>query len=309
MIDMTLLGTGATVPLPGRALSAALLSCQGRSILFDCGEGTQTALRREHLSPLKIDFIALSHYHGDHLFGLPGLLQTMGCLGRENPLTLCGPKGLRQVLSLIAALSGPLPFELRLLSLPPEGFPLHQAASGWPQRALLLPVPTEHRVPSQGYCFRLGRAGKFDPEKARALGLPQSLWRALQQGQSVRVRGKEVRPEQVLGPPRPGLSLVFSGDTAPCAALKEAARGADLLVHEATYGGPEQEELAAEYGHSTFAQAAELAAEAGAKRLWLTHFSQTIPEPEALLPLAQERFPETVCGHDGLTIRLNFEEK
>lgn len=308
MIDFTLLGTGATLPLPERALTAGLLRCQGRSILFDCGEETQTALRRAHASPLKIDLIALTHWHGDHFFGLPGLLQTMGCLGRKEPLFFCGPEGLERALTPVLQLTGPLPYGLRLVRLPEEGLPLALLGTGWPAGASLSAVPTRHRVPSQGYRFSLARSGKFSPERARTLGVPVSLWKNLQRGAAVEVSGRTVSPEQVLGPPRRGLSLVFSGDTAPCPALKEAAGGADLLVHEATYAGEDQAELAALYGHSTFAQAAELAAGAGARRLWLCHFSQTVSDPEAYLPLARALFPRAECPRDGARISLDFEE-
>lgn len=304
MVQITLLGTGATMPVPGRALTAMSLSCQGRTILFDCGEGTQLALRRYHVSPARIDLIALTHYHGDHIFGLPGLLQTIACLGRTEPLFFAGPEGLERALQPIFALAGPMPFEIRGLRLGVKGFDLTQIHSAFPAGSALSAIPTEHRVPSQGYVFSLRRAGKFDPEKAKALGVPVQDWSRLQKGERV---GK-IKPSQVLGPARPGLKVAFSGDTKPCRALEKAARGADLLVHEATYADAADTDAAALWGHTTFPEAAHLAKRAEAKRLWLTHFSQTIGDPAACLPAAQAIFPNSDAPADGASIRLHFKD-
>ncbi len=308
MVDITLLGTAAMTPLPERALTAAVLSCAGRSILFDCGEGTQTAARRAGVSLMKADVIALTHYHGDHIFGLPGLLQSLGVQGRAEPLYFAGPKGLREVLAPIAALAGGLPYALYALELPEEGVELARLHPGWPDRARLTAFPTRHRCPSWGYCFTLDRAGKFQPDRARALGVPVDQWGRLQRGETVRAGDALVTPGQVLGAPRRGLKFAFSGDTTACDSLERAAREADLLISEATYGENDQAELAAEYGHMNFAQAARLARAANVKRLWLTHFSQRIEAPEDYLANARGFFPEAVCGEDGMTISLKFED-
>ena len=307
MIDITLLGTAALAPTPERALTAALLTCEGRSILFDCGEGTQTAARRAGVSLMKTDLIALTHYHGDHIFGLPGLLQTMSSLGRTSPLTLAGPEGLAGAMAPILALTGWITYEVRLLTLPPEGLCLRALERHWPERATLAAFPTAHRVPSQGYSFTLGRAGVFRPERARALGVPVNQWRLLQGGQSVRVGAREVVPGDVLGPARPGLKFAFSGDTAPCEGLARGAAGADLLICEATYGDDDQAALAREHGHMNFAQAAAVAARAGVKRLWLAHYSQMVENPADCLPNAAAIFPGTVCGEDGMSVTLRFD--
>lgn len=309
MITVTLLGTAALAPLPDRALSAAALRCGGRVILFDCGEGTQTAARRQGVNLMRLDLIALTHYHGDHIFGLPGLLQTLCSQERTAPLAITGPAGLEEALAPILRLAGHLPYALRLLTLPEEGLPLAALAEGWPEEARLAAFPTAHRVPSQGYRFTLARSGRFLPERARALGVPVTDWGRLQRGESVALGGALIRPAQVLGAPRRGLSVVFSGDTAPCEALTRAAAGADLLLCDATYAEDGQAALAREYGHMTFAQAAETAAKAGVKALWLTHYSQRIEEPEAFLPSAAARFPNTVCGYDGLSATLRFAQE
>ena len=308
MIDITLLGTSALLPLPDRALTAVMLTCAGRRILFDCGEGTQSAARKAGANVINADIIALTHYHGDHIFGLPGLLQTMFCMNRAQPLTIVGPAGLKEALGPVLALAGWLPFEVRLVELPEEGARLKDIGAGWPDAARLTPFATKHRVVSQGYAFTLERAGKFMPERARALDVPVNLWGALQKGGSVRLEGRTVRPEEVLGAPRRGLKVVFSGDTTACASLMDAARDADLFICEGTYGENEQLDLAVDHGHMTFAQAGELAAAARVRRLWLCHYSQMIQDPEAYIGNARAFFPEAVCGQDGMTATLRFED-
>lgn len=312
MLRITLPGTGATMPRPQRALSTAVLECAGHGLLMDCGEGTQAAAQRAGINLARLDGICLTHWHGDHIFGLPGLLQTIGCQGRTRPLYLTGPGKLTDPagpLLLLCRLAGRMPYPLMLLTLPPEGAELSALAPGWPSGARLRPVPTRHRVESQGYLLELPRAGRFCPEQARALGVPQKLWRELQQGRTVQAGGRTVEPQQVLGPPRRGLKVVFSGDTAPCPELEQAARGADLLICDATYPDESYRDQAETYGHSTFGQSAALAARAGAKRLWLTHYSPRIEDPEQYLPAAQSIFPGTVCGRDGLSVTLKFEEE
>lgn len=309
MLTVTLLGTAATMPLPDRALTAAVAECCGHSLLFDCGEGTQAAARRADVNIMKLDAICLTHYHGDHIFGLPGLLQTIACQGRTRPLYVFGPEGMGQVLPLLRALAGPLPYAVRAEQVDKSPIKLSDLAEGWPAGALLCPVRTRHRVPSRGYKLILPRAGRFNAQAARALGVPVREWKPLQCGQNVTLAdGSIVRPEQVLGAPRRGISLLFSGDTAPCASLEAAAHDIDLLLCEATYPEPEQAAQARQYGHSTFGQTAALAARAGARRLWLMHYSAMITDPEAVLPRAQEYFPAAECGFDGKSTVLRYEE-
>lgn len=305
MIDFTLLGTAATMPLPERALSSAVLRCKGRTILFDCGEGTQTAARKVHVSLMKTDLIALTHYHGDHIFGLPGLIQSMNCLGRTDTLYITGPVGIEAELAPILQLAGDLQYDVRLITGKVQ---LSALNASWPVGAVLTPFPTEHRVESCGYAFKLSRPPKFLPEKARALDIPLGLWRRLQNGESVKIGDKSVTPDMVTGDGRKGLSVVFSGDTTPCESLISASHGADLLVCDATYAEDAQADLAALYGHSTFSQAAALAAKANVRRLWLTHYSQMIGSPEDYLNIVQSIYPDAECGYDGKSIKLTFEE-
>lgn len=308
MLDITLLGTAALMPIPDRALTAAALTCAGRTILFDCGEGTQSAARRAGVSLMKVDVIALTHYHGDHIFGLPGLMQTQEVFGRTQPLTIVGPAGLNASLRPILELVGHTGYPVRLAELPAGGVRLRELAQGWPEAARLIPFPTEHRVISQGYSFTLERAGKFMPDRAKALGVPINRWGLLQKGRSVQLGDVTVQPWDVLGEPRKGLKFVFTGDTALCDGLVSAAEGADLMICEATYGENEQASLAREHGHMVFAQAAEAAKRAGVKRLWLAHYSQMVEDPQAYLPNAKAVFEDAVCGEDGMSATLRFEE-
>ena len=214
---------------------------------------------------------------------------------------LAGPQGLENFWAVMRLLAGPLPYPVIPTEMPPEGLWFEGGAT-------LSAVPTRHRVPSQGYCFRLPRAGRFDPQKARALGVPLRDWKRLQQGESLEVGGRTVAPGDVCGPARRGIKVVFSGDTAPCPALEDAARDADLLICDATYADEALAPEAARYGHSTFRQTAALAARAGARRLWLAHYSPRIEDPEAALPLAQAVFPAAECGFDGKSVTLPFTE-
>ena len=307
MLDITLLGTAALLPIPERALTAAVLACAGRSILFDCGEGTQTAARKTGVSLMSADVIALTHYHGDHIFGLPGLLQTLGVQGRAEPLTILGPADIRQELSPIMQLAGWLPYPVILREVPPEGIPMQSVNGSWPSEAVLACRATEHRVPSQCYVFTLGRPPEFLPDRAKALGVPVQYWKLLQHGEAVSFEDRAVQPDDVRGLPRKGLKFVFSGDTVACDGLRFAAQDADLLISEATYGENDQAQTAIEHGHMTFAQAARLAAEANVKRLWLAHYSQMIEMPADYLDNARQYFPDVVCGEDGMKITLKFE--
>lgn len=307
MIDITLIGTASLFPLPNRALSSAYLSCTGHSILFDCGEGTQTAARKAGVSLMKTDIVALTHYHGDHIFGVPGLLQTMHSMSRTEPLYITGPTGLNDALEPILKLAGAMSYEVKLFEIPREGLRLCELIKGWAFDAKLSIFTTTHRVPSQGYCFTLGRVGKFNPQKAQELNVPIKQWGILQRGQSVQVDDKIIFPAQVLGEPRKGLKFIFTGDTAQCDSIIEAAENADLMICDATYGENEQAEMAIEYGHMNFAQAAAIAKKANVNQLWLTHYSQMIQIPKIYLPNATAIFKNTICGKDGMSTTLKFQ--
>ena len=206
LLKVTLLGTGGTQPLPERALAAAAVTVGGRSVLLDCGEGTQVGLRRYGVSAYRLSAVLLTHYHGDHILGLPGLLQTLGSLNRTEPLTIYGPHGIEPVAQAVMALAGAQPYPVRW-----------QAIDGTfaVDTLKITPVPLKHRVPCQGYVLDLPRAGKFDAARAKAAGIPLEYWSVLQRGESI----GGFAPEQVLGAPRRGLKVVYATDTRPCPAL------------------------------------------------------------------------------------------
>lgn len=307
MIDITLLGTSALLPLPDRALTSAILFCEGHSILFDCGEGTQTSARKHGVSLMKTELIALTHYHGDHILGIPGLLQTMSCMGRTDKIYITGPEGLHDAMKPILALAGLISFDVELITLPDDGLKLCELVNGWPSGAKLNAFKTEHRVPSQGYCFTLSRPGKFHPEKAQALNIPVKYWRVLQNGESIILDDRLIMPSDVMGSARKGIKIIFTGDSAKCDSIINASQGADLLICEATYGEDSQAEKAKDYGHMIFSQAGEIARDANVKRLWLTHFSQVMRDPRQYLHNAQKIFPDSICSYDGIKITLKPE--
>lgn len=310
MLTVTLLGAAATLPQPDRALSSAVFSVNGRHILLDCGEGTQLALHRQRISPMRIDLVSLTHYHGDHMLGLPGLLQTISTMRRTQPLFITGPEeGHAPILAAVLTLADALPFPVHFLPMPQEGLLLHALDAKWPLEATLTSFPTLHRIASQGYRLHLKRTRRLHADKAASLGIPKALWRVLQSGQEVTLDGRVIQPDTVCGPERPGLNALFTGDTAPCESIESAAKGADLLIMDATYPTDAQADKAALYGHSTFVQTAALAKRAGVKRLWLTHYSAMITDPQEHLLPAQAIFPRTECGADGLTRMLTFREE
>jgi len=309
MMDITLIGTGALQPLPGRALASAAITLAGHVLLLDCGEGTQSAAKGAGISLMKIDVIALTHYHGDHTYGLPGLLQSMGMAGRTEPVTIIGPKGLEEEMKPFLMLCPYLPYDLQLCELPEEGLSLHTLHSAWPEQAYIKPFATVHKVVSQGYRIDLKRPGRFLPQRAKALGVPVQCYKLLQRGETVQGGDGIVTPEQVMGEPRRGISVVYTGDTSMCKSLLDAAQDADLLICEATYGENEQETLAADHGHMTFSQAARLADQAHVRTLWLTHYSPMVLDAQEYASNAEAIFENAKCGQDGMKVTLRFDEE
>ena len=248
MVNITLLGTSGLIPLPDRALTSALLTCNGKSILFDCGEGTQTAAMRVHCSLINIDIIALTHYHGDHIFGLPGLLQTMFSLGRVKPLYITGPSGLEENMKPIIMLTGKLSFIIFFFHLGGTN-QVSEYIADFPKNIRLSAFSTKHRVSSCGYLFELQRGRQFIPDKAKEVDVPVNMWKKIQHGESITRGDMMVTPEMVLGEQRTGIKFVFTGDTSPCPSLIDAAKEADLMICEATYGDDNQKDIAIERGH------------------------------------------------------------
>lgn len=304
MLDVCLLGTGGMMPLPRRFLTAAMMRYNGSSLLIDCGEGTQVAVKEKGWSFKPIDLICFTHYHADHISGLPGLLLTMGNAERTEPLLLVGPKGLERVVGALRVIAPELPFELRFRELTePE---VYLEYNGYHIHAFRV----NHNVMCYGYTVEIKRAGRFEVERARENEIPQKFWSRLQKGETIEDEsGKVYTPDQVLGQPRKGIKVTYCTDTRPTAALEEAARASDLLICEGMYAEPEKLAKAKQYKHMTFYEAAEIAARAGVRELWLTHFSPSLVRAEEYLPKVREIFAPAQLGKDGKTMELLFAEE
>ena len=304
MVEVCLLGCGGMMPLPGRALSALLCRFTGSMVLIDCGEGTQVPLREAGWGFKAIDCICLTHYHADHVAGLPGLLLTIAGSGREEPLTLVGPPGLTDVVAGLTVIVPGLPFDLKLAELPagvPAGFRL---ANG----VLLGSFPVEHHVPCLAYSLTVERAGKFDAAGARARQIPVRFWKKLQRGESVDFGGRTLTPDLVTGPARRGIKVSYCTDLRPSAPLERFVADSDLLVCEGMYGEDEMLPKAMEKKHMTFSEAARLARGGGCRELWLTHYSPSLAQPESFLQNAQAVFPAARCGRSLMSITLSFDQ-
>jgi ribonuclease Z len=299
VLDVALVGTGGTVPLPNRWLASVLMRWEGHLILFDCGEGTQISLRALGWGIVGIDLMLISHLHGDHVGGVPGVLLSQANGGRRAPLTIVGPPGTRETIERLRVIARWLPFPLDYLEFEETG----ELAFG----ALEVEAAAgDHSVPCLAYRLSVPRRRRFLPDRARMLEVPLEKWRVLQSGESVRMRGRTIRPDDVLGPPRPGVVVGLVTDTRPTERIEELVRGVDLLVSEAMYGDAGQLARAKERKHMTFAEAAGLAQRAGAGRLVLSHFSPSLTDPDAYLVEATREFPETMVGHDHLQVSLQF---
>ena len=289
MLNLTFLGTAAAVPSRDRAMSCIALK-QGHSItLFDCAEGSQRQLMISRLSFMKIDRIFITHMHGDHMLGLPGLLQTMGMSGRKSPLSVYGPKGIKQsVLQMMDASEGEIGYELTITEVGPGD--IVEFTEG-----CVLVFKTEHGIDSLGYLYReKDLPGTFNKQKAIDLGLvPGPDFSRLQAGETV----NGVRPEEIIGPPKKGISVVYTGDTIPCEGTRTHARNADVLVHESTYCIGD-EELAKSHWHTTNVQAAEIAKSCNVRALFLTHFSNRYEDLDLVRAQAQDVFENVFAVKD-----------
>ena len=304
MLDLCLLGCGGTRPIPGRWLTSLYIQYNGHGILIDCGEGTQIAMASAGISPHSIDLILLTHFHGDHILGLPGLLMSMGMSGRTAPVTIAVPKGLQQVVSSLCVTAG-FPFQLNGIELSgahasfdfEKDSPLHIHA-----------FEVHHSVTCYGYSLVLDRAGRFDPVKAAALNIPKKLWNLLQKGNTVTTDTAAFTPDQVMGKPRKGIKVTYCTDTTVCDSIVPAAKDSDLFICEGMYADPARAEAAEVKKHMVFTQAAQLAKEAEVKKLWLTHFSPAETHPEEGIDTARAVFPNTELGENGKKITLNFQD-
>ncbi|RLF12209.1 MAG: ribonuclease Z [Thermoprotei archaeon] len=303
VLEVWFLGTSASIPTLNRGLPCIALKRRGELILFDCGEGAQRQMMKAGVGFSKKMKVFITHLHGDHVLGLAGLLQSMGLMGREEELQVYGPEGLGRLIEAFEeALGFKLPYEV-VVNEVGEGV-IHRGDGYFIQAAYV-----EHSVPTLAYALiEDNRPGRFKPEKAEKLGVPRGpLWKALQRGESVEVKGRIVKPEEVTGPPRKGLKVVYSGDTSFCEAMVKLSEDADLLIHEATFDDSLIQK-ALEEKHSTASQAAEVAKLAQVKRLVLTHISPRYQDPSPLLDQASKIFPTVLIAEDFLKLRLSYED-
>ena len=304
MLECCTLGTGGTLPLADRALSSLYIRENGRGLLIDCGEGTQVGIRRLGWGFRCLEGVLLTHFHGDHCTGLAGLLLSLEKAGKTDPFEIWGPRGLKRIVEGLCVIVPPLSFPVLLHELPPEGEKLK--AIGLKIRAF----PVDHGgIPCFGYRMTLERNAAFDPEKAKALGVPLAEWKKLQEGHPVQAGGRSVRPEDVTGAPRKGITMVFSTDTRPCETLAKYTKEADLLILEGMYGDEEKMPLALKNHHMMFREAAEIARDAQPGALLLTHFSTSLEDPESYLPEVRAIFQKTWTASDGEIITLRYPVK
>ena len=303
MLDICLLGSGGMMPLPYRWLTALMVRYNGSSLLIDCGEGTQIAIKEKGWSFKPIDVICVTHYHGDHISGLPGLLLTMGNAERTEPLTLIGPKGLERVVNALRVIAPELPFPIiyKEINGNEETFEL---ADGYRLKAFRV----NHGILCYGYTLELDRAGKFQLQKAMEQEIPKQYWSRLQKGETITDEQAVYTPDMVLGPPRKGIKLTYCTDTRPVPAIVENASGSDLFICEGMYGEKDKDAKAREHKHMTFYEAAKLARDAQVGEMWLTHYSPSLTRPEEYMDDVRKIFPAAKAGKDRKSVELDFEK-
>lgn len=302
MIDVLLLGCGGNLPTPDRSLTALLLNIKGRKILIDCGEGTQISMKMVGTGFKSIDIICITHFHGDHVIGLPGLLLTIANSGRQQPLTIIGPLGLKDVILGLSVLFPILPYEIDLIETDENGEVFNF------EDFIIYTNSLDHTTSCNGYSFYIKRKRRFDPIKATKNKVPKTLWSKLQNEKEVFFNGICYSNEMVLGEERKGIKICYATDTRPCTNLQILSKDSDLFICEGMYGEDSYLEKALSNKHMLFSEAAHLAKSANVKELWLTHFSPSMINPEEYLYIAKDIFNNTILGEDRIKKTLHFED-
>ncbi|ELC8441223.1 ribonuclease Z [Clostridium perfringens] len=314
MLNLTLLGTGGGMPMPNRFLSSIIMNYKGRKILLDCGEGTQVAMRVVGTGFKSIDIICISHVHGDHVNGLPGLLSTIGNSGREEPIYIIGPEGISNVIKGFSVVLTYLPYELRIIEGLQRGeFRINKenielVEEGEYSDIIINTLDLDHSAPCFGYSFYIKRERKFDVEKAIKNDVPKMLWSKLQKNDEVEFEGVKYSRDMVLGESRKGLKVSYTTDTRPVETIPAFIKDSDLFICEGTYGSEEDMHKAIKNKHMTFGEAAKLAKDGEVNELLLTHFSPSITNPEDFIHNARDVFENSYTGKDGEERTLNFKE-
>lgn len=311
MVDVCLLGCGGGMPMPFRNLSATLINFKGRKILIDCGEGTQVSMRMVGWGFKTLDVICITHCHGDHIVGLPGLLSTIGNSGREDQLTIVGPSGITDVIKGLRVIAQYLPYDINIIENPKSlNFNLDKniiSISENSKQIFLETLEVDHSSPCLAYSFAFARDRKFSVESALKNGVPKILWSKLQKGENVLYEGKEFHSNLVLGESRKGIKLSLVTDSRPLERMSRFVYDSDLFICEGTYGKEEDLEKAIKNKHMIFREAANIAKEGRVKELLLTHFTPAMIEPQEYLNNARGVFSNTVVGYDRCIKQLKFQ--
>ncbi|GAA0124508.1 ribonuclease Z [Clostridium sp. CTA-19] len=311
MINVTLLGCGGGMPMPFRNLASLLINYKGRKILIDCGEGTQVSMRLAKSGFKSIDIICITHIHGDHIVGLPGLLSTIGNSGREEELIIIGPEGIKDTIEGLSVICPYLPYEIKVIEAPKKNLKFElkdkfELTNDYSDIEISM-IDLEHSSPCLGYGFYINRKRKFDVDKAINNNVPKILWSKLQKYNSYEFEGKLYFSDMVLGDERKGLKLSYITDSRPISSIKEFIKGSDLFICEGTYGSDDDIEKAIKNKHMIFREAASLAKEGKVKKLILTHFSPSLIEPDEYIENGKEVFKNTILGSDRMEENLTFK--
>ncbi len=302
MLDVCLLGTGGMVPLPNRFLTSLYVRMSGSNVLIDCGEGCQVALKKAGYSPRNIDVILITHFHGDHILGLPGILMSMANSDRVEPIEIIGPAGLSKYYSSLCIACQDLPFEVKLTTISDDKGEIEKS----PYKITYFKL--DHGMSCYGYKLSIPRLPLFNKEKAESLKIPVEFWSKLHHGETVNNNGKKYTPDMVLDKARDGLSIVYATDTRPVSEIVNQAHGCDLLVLEGMYADDEKMDNALKYRHMTMLEAVNLAKLAKPKEFWLTHFSPSEVNPKRNLDRLKEIFPDTKIVKDGYSMSINYDD-
>lgn len=299
MLEVSLVGTGGMMPMPGRFLASALLRLNGKMILIDCGECTQVSLKILGWGFKNIDAICFTHFHADHISGLPGMLLTISNAGRTEPLTLMGPAGLEFVVNGLRRIVPELQFEINFIEFSGKDSLVFGEYN-------ISVLPVHHRIKCLAYRFDIKRQGKFNPEKAKALNIPINLWSKIQKTGSAEYDGVLFTRDMVMGDERRGISLSYCTDSRPGKDIVNFVRESDLFICEGMYGDEDKLKKAREYKHMLFSEAALMAKDANVEKLWLTHYSPSMNNPEDYINSIKTIFPNVHLGKDRLTTELHF---
>lgn len=306
MINVTMLGTGGNVPSPKRFCSSAIINYKGKKILIDCGEGSQIAMKKFSTGFKNIDLILITHLHGDHINGLPGLLASLGNAEKRTPIIIVGPVGISKIIGAVMILLEGLPYKINIVENPSGTFSINEEIY---REIEISTTRLLHSTECIGYSLYFKRGRSFDVNKAKSENVPMNLWKNLQKGMSFYIDGMTYTPDMVLGDERRGIKLSYITDTRPIESIPEFIRDSDLFICESMYGDDMDISKAVKNKHMTFRESASLAKNGNVKKLILTHFSPSVDDPYIYLKNAKDVFKNTYIAHDGYTIDIPYPKE